>query len=95
VVQQASLLVPDRYARHPAWSHDGSQIAYVDGSGEIAVVSSNGGPAVSLGIEGDSPSWGPDGRIVFERDGHLWIVDPASRKILQLTNGPGCDATPA
>ena len=67
--------------RRPAWSPDGSQIAYEDG-GEIWVMDADGsdkhnltGTAAGTGLEGD-PMYSPDGeQIAYVRGLDLWVMD--------------------
>ena len=73
------LLAPGSLIYEPAWSPDGTRIAYVDlqqifvvnedGSGRTAVVTINGNAYPS------HPSWSPDGsRIVYSAGGWLYVV---------------------
>jgi tricorn protease len=82
--------------RYPAWSPDGSQIAYFsDASGvnELYVSPQNGiGPVrkISLGAKPTfyfNPVWSPDGRYIAFTDiaQHLWIVDVKSGKTTLVT----------
>jgi len=64
--------VASGFYHDPVWSPDGGTIACT-GSGGIYVVPSTGGVPSLFAAGGQSPSWGPDGRIVFARDGDLWI----------------------
>ena len=61
-----------RSGDHPDWSPDG-RIAF--GSKGIWHCRPKGSRRAT-DTSGDDPSWSPDGsRIVFERDGGLWIMD--------------------
>ncbi len=73
------LVVPGEEVYQPAWSPDGTRIAYVnlqqifvaneDGSGRTAVVTMDGNAYPS------SPSWSPDGsHIVYAAGGRLYVV---------------------
>jgi len=56
-----------------AWSPDGRRIALVDGTGTLGVVDRSGDRQPL--VPGEFPSWMPDGqRLVFSRDGDLWIT---------------------
>jgi Tol biopolymer transport system component len=70
--------VPWHNERRPAWSRDGSKVAYVSGPGrippvtnsEIFVVDADGSNdrRLTRTDEADvTPSWSPDGRLVFAR----------------------------
>jgi hypothetical protein len=76
----------------PAWSPDGGTIACT-GSGGIYIVPSIGGVPSLVAVGGQSPSWGPDGSIVFARDGDLWIRIGGSEH--QLTRTPEAETEPA
>ncbi|HVO32314.1 MAG TPA: FlgD immunoglobulin-like domain containing protein, partial [Elusimicrobiota bacterium] len=89
-------------ATHPAWSPDGSQIAFawdVTGQNQIWMMPSAGGPAVQLSTSASidtEPAWSPDGaHVVFSRSasgfGNLWSIDLDSHTWIkrgehQLTN---------
>lgn len=84
------------HAKWPAWSPDGSQIAYISdktGEEEIWVVPQDGAkPPVQLTSGGKayrySPRWSPDGkRIAFsDKDGKLWVVTVADKKVEQVAH---------
>jgi gamma-glutamyltranspeptidase len=96
--------------REPAWSGDGKRIAFVANRGEgfdLYIVDSRGGtPERVLHLDGDerTPSWTPDGRIVFshraadELQWDLFVVDPsgaASKRVAQrLTQSPDDELHP-
>jgi dipeptidyl aminopeptidase/acylaminoacyl peptidase len=88
---------PDREAR-PAWSPDGTQIAYLQGSepkfyaynrNTLAVVPAAGGPPRLLTdattIDVESPAWTPDGKAVY-----LITVNDRARELARVpaTGGP-------
>jgi Tol biopolymer transport system component len=72
--------------RHPAWSPDGSQIAFCAGADSLALVPASGGIVTRFfGVPGErvgSPTWSPDGNeIAFVRTwdfhhgrGEIWAV---------------------
>ncbi len=73
------LIVPGEEIGSPAWSPDGTRIAYAqlqqifvantDGSGRTAVVTINGDASPS------PPLWSPDGsHIVYAAGGRLYVV---------------------
>jgi Tol biopolymer transport system component len=86
--------------RGPAWSPDGTQIAFwrqhFDGTSEIWRMNADGSNQVQLTVAGvaDSyPAWSPDGRfIVFvsDRDGNpeLYVMPPSGAPEVRLTNTP-------
>jgi Tol biopolymer transport system component len=76
----------------PVWSPDGGTIACT-GSGGVYVVPSTGGVPSLVAAGGQSPSWGPDGRIVFARDGDLWIRSREGSEH-QLTRTPEVETEP-
>jgi len=93
---------------NPAFSPDGSRIAYVSGKGfgnhEIWVMDRDGKNRKKLTENPDGydvlPDWSPDGkRIAFASDlsGNLdiWIVDPDGNNPKRLTDYKGLDSYPA
>jgi TolB protein len=89
----------------PAWSPDGSRLAYVtfeadraevyvqDLAGRREVVASH------PGING-APAWSPDGRrlaLTLSRDGNpeIYVVELASRQLTRLTQNSAIDTEPA
>ena len=93
--------------QNPAWSPDGSQIAFVsDRTGhwdfEIHVMDADGSNVRQLTTSpGDDwqPSWSPDGKqIVFAsvRDGNweIYVMDTDGSNVRRLTSRPGMDWTP-
>ncbi len=89
----------------PAWSPDGSQLAFVSdraGSPQIYLMDAGGGEARRLTFQGQyntSPAWSPDGRwIAYEsRVGgqfDIWLIDPEGTMNLPLIVHPRSDETP-
>src|SRR5262249_40037420 len=92
--------------RQPAWSPDGSRIAFVsdrDGRQDLYVMNADGsnptrltdGCCLSVDAE---PTWSPDGKqIAFGSTGpfnggwHIWGVNADGTNLRQLTQGPGVD----
>lgn len=69
----------------PAWSPDGSMIAY-DGPG-VYVMNADGSDQRKLS-DGTAPTWSPDGsRIAFVFNGGLWTIEPDGNGLRQLTQG--------
>jgi Tol biopolymer transport system component len=77
----------------PTWSADGGNIVFVSGEG-LWRVSSAGGAAAPLSVQGAFPSCGPGGEIVFARDADLWILE-ADGRTRRLTDTPSHESTPA
>src|SRR3954454_3930690 len=78
----------------PAWSADGTQVAF-SRSGAIWVMSADGSGArrVTDGSGDSDPTWSPDAaRIAFVRDRDIWTVDLAGGAATNLTaDGPASD----
>lgn len=82
----------------PSWSPDGSQIAFISdmsGEEEIYLVPQDGSkPAEQITRGGTamrySPEWSPDGkRLAFsDKDGKLYVITLADRKIVELVDTP-------
>ena len=85
----------------PAWSPDGSQIAFAM-HGSLWKVPAQGGEAeqITSGPEYDSqPQWSPDGRrIVFTRDNgkamDIWLVNADGSSVRQLTSAGAISVDP-
>jgi TolB protein len=58
----------------PAWSPDGSELAFHTAGG-IYIVRANGSGLHRISEDGGQPSWSPDGsRIAFTRGGELFTM---------------------
>ena len=93
----------------PAWSPDGTRIAFVSGrhtglgaflnEGEIYVVNLDGSGETRLTRSGgtsDGPTWSPDGsRIMFWSDGEIHVMEADGSDAINLTKNAGLDGYPA
>jgi Tol biopolymer transport system component len=69
---------PAALGQGPAWSPEGSRLAYTLGR-SVLIVGLRGGPPTRL-VEGNSPAWSPrGGEIAFVRGFRLMAVDLRSR----------------
>jgi hypothetical protein len=96
---------PGLRARNPAWSPDGSAIAFASGR-------AGGRDIYRIGLDGNDlrrltfaaadeldPAWSARGRIVFVRrsragNGDLFTVNPATRRPRRVTRGRADDGSP-
>jgi Tol biopolymer transport system component len=90
----------------PAWSPDGTQIAFGSdrdesfGVYDIFVMNADGSGLRKVISGGQTPSWSPDGaRLAFtleDADGrHVFAVRLADGSVTQITGGPYLDDTPS
>jgi serine/threonine protein kinase len=104
---QQALTQSEAYQRAPAWSPDGSKLAFAsgrDGDLEVYLVDADGGDPFPLT---DNPAWdsGPDwspadpAKIAFdsERDGdsEVYLMDEGGGQVVQLTHNTVVDGDPA
>jgi len=98
--------VPGKFDSAPAWSPDGSRIAFesdMDGDSEIYVMNADGTDVRQLTNNTDhdeGPAWSPDGtRIAFTRgpndvNGDIWVMNADGSDQIQLTDSPARDESP-
>lgn len=89
----------DVFELEPAWSPDGSEIAYAVGApfgpGEsVWVVDADGTDARRLGA-GTQPAWSPDGRrLAVSRDGDIVTMSRTGGDVRPVTSGAPVDLSP-
>lgn len=92
--------------QYPAWSSDGSKIAYATNEGEIWIAETGKElqKIPNLPRNCTHPAWSPDGtEIVFtsytfkegKEDSDLWIADLKQRKVRKLMEQEGIQRNPA
>jgi Tol biopolymer transport system component len=87
---------------HPAWSPDGTRIAFVS-EGEIYVMNADGSARTRLTDHGNGfiqctePAWSPDGtQIAFQATGgseyisNIWVISVDGSREIRLASEPGC-----
>jgi TolB protein len=86
----------------PAWSPDGTKIAFVshrDGTSHVYVMNADGTGTRRLtnsAMDDDRPAWSPDGaRIVFGREGALFGIPATGGAARRIARGLGNAANPA
>jgi hypothetical protein len=92
----------DSWGGSPQWSSDGTKLTFgtgyyadiwtmnADGSNAQDLTRAPGYPEPNDG----SPIWTPDGRILFVRDGDIWLMNLDGTDLVQLTH-EGTDGSPA
>jgi Tol biopolymer transport system component len=80
----------------PAWSRDGSRIAFVGYSQPGLFVLSLGNWSIaSVHDSGTSPAWSPDGAKIAFSDGELYVMNADGSSVIQLTSNGGFLGQPA
>jgi len=86
-------------SRFPAWSPDGTKIAFIHPSSGVFVMNTDGTGEVGLGASASDfrPSWSPDGtKIAFDRSNAIWTMNANGTNQTQITTPPsGTDRDPA
>jgi hypothetical protein len=74
----------------PAWSPDGTRLAYSHGGYEIRILDLRTGETRSVAA-GFEPSWAPDGkRLAFDSSGTIYTIDLATGQTTPITDRGQC-----
>ena len=98
----STALTSDNASYTPAWSPDGSKIAFGSdrgGNSGIYTMNADGSGATRLttdpAVRG-LPAWSPDGsKIAFVRSGDIYTMNADGSGFTQLTSGPEGDSRPS
>jgi Tol biopolymer transport system component len=79
----AEQLTSTRNVSDVAWAPTGDWIAYVQNwsedtqEGQLSLIRPDGSDAHTIGVDGDTPDWSPDGKhFVYVHENALWVTDP-------------------
>jgi TolB protein len=100
------VLTSDEPIMSPAWSPDGTKLAYVSFETERPAIYiqdvATGQRVMATSFEGinGAPAWSPDGRRIamsLSKDGQpeIYIMDVANRSVERITNNNSIDTEPA
>ena len=77
----------------PAWSPDGTKIAFVsdrDDNNEVYVMNADGTGVARLTTNltaDEQPAWSPEGnRLAFDSDGEVWVIQADGSGLTQVTH---------
>lgn len=78
-------------AKDPAWSADGTKVAYVDASGNLQVCTASSCSAQQLVAGGVSePAWSPTGaQLAYVKGDDVWTIDANGSNATNRTNSAG------
>lgn len=80
----------------PAWSPDGSRIAFAGYSQPgVFVLNLRDWSLAQVSSSGDAPSWSPDGTRLAFASGELYMIGADGSSLMQLTNNAGFIGQPA
>jgi dipeptidyl aminopeptidase/acylaminoacyl peptidase len=84
---------PDTLDASPAWSPDGSRIAFHSrrgNQGALWVMNADGTQPAELASDAGGPAWSPDGKLIaFISGGDLWLIGADGGGATRLTDTPG------
>ena len=73
-------------AGEPAWSPDGTKLAFAQG-GEIKVLTIGGSISAALDTGASSPTWSPDGTMIaYEKGSDIWVISSSGGTARNLSN---------
>lgn len=96
--EQINLTNNSAVDQTPAWSPDGSRVAFSsnrDGDFGVYVMSTDGSDTEWL-ADGDGPAWSPDGsKIAYNLDGDIYLMDSDGTNTVNLTSSGFAEGIPA